>query len=231
VLLVQFLSLSYILFYFIEKKLHWKYLEKFEAFASAALVIWGVLLMVVTLRNFLDPLKTILRVLMVLWLFFLGKKTLENQRQEKSQVMLYEIFSFINNQLAAGLRLEDIIGNIHRVIEDKKMGRLFRERGEIFKENYDLELYLVELGRHFDPEEFFYVAYSLRNGFNLGMQQELLSYQQEIMFNNYIGIIIKKGDRNQIKLFFIALVQALALIIFVSYPIVIELMGSLDYLY
>jgi Flp pilus assembly protein TadB len=231
VLLIQFMALSYIIYDFLERRVTAGSLERFEKHATRITQVWGLVLLLLVLRRFLDPLQTFLRIAVVVWIFEVVKSTLENRRQEKSQVMLYEVFSFINNQLSAGIRLEDVIGNIHRVVEDRRFKRVFREGGEIFKANYDLELYLKALGRHFEPEEFFYVAYSLRNGFNLGLQKELLKYQEEIMFNNYIGTLIKKGDRGQIKLFFIALVQAAVLVVFLAYPILVELMGSLAYLF
>ncbi len=154
-----------------------------------------------------------------------------NKKRENSQIVLYQIFSFINNQINAGLRLEDIISKIYKVVNNNEIKQHLKKEGEKYLRHYNLTEYLENISKKFDKEEYFSVEYAIKNALQVGMRNEVLKYQEDMMFNKYIGIIQKKGDRNKLKIFFAGMLLAAVLIFLISYPIFIEFMESIENIY
>ncbi|MCK5763491.1 MAG: hypothetical protein KAH05_05175, partial [Clostridiales bacterium] len=187
--------------------------------------------LIIFFRNKIDVIKTILLIFIVLLIYEVLKNIKINKKRENSQIVLYQIFSFINNQISAGLRLEDIVSKIYKVVNNREMKKYLKKEGEKDLHHYNLEEYLLNVSKKFNQEEYFSVEYAIKNALQIGMKDEVLKYQEDMMFNKYIGIIQKKGDRNKLKIFFVGMLLATIFIFLISYPMFIEFMESIENLY
>ncbi len=151
--------------------------------------------------------------------------------KEKDQIVLYQIFSFINNQVRAGVRMEDVIGGVYEVITDKNFKKKMKKFCLIYVQEYDIEKFLEGVGENFVAEDFSCIEYAIKNSINIGINENVMTFQEDMMFNKYIGIIKKRGDRNKLKLFFSAILMSLVLFMEIGYPLFIDFMYSLKNIY
>ncbi|MEA3423337.1 MAG: hypothetical protein U9Q80_06060 [Bacillota bacterium] len=230
-IIVQWLLLIYIFYILIEKVYPHRRYKFIEEYYNEMIFLWCSVILIIFFRNRIDVIKTSLSIIIILLLYEFLKNIQMSRKKENSQIVLYQIFSFINNQISAGLRLEDIISRIYKVVNNCEMKQYLKKEGEKYLHHYNLEEYLLNVSKKFDQEEYFSVEYAIKNALQIGMRDEVLKHQEDMMFNKYIGIIQKKGDRNKLKMFFVGMLLATILIFLISYPIFIEFMESIKNLY
>ena len=230
-LIIQGSLLIYIFYILIERVYPHRKYKFIEKYYNEMIFLWCSAILIIFFRNQTDVKKAILLVFIILLIYEVLKNIQFKRKKENSQIVLYQIFSFINNQISAGLRLEDIISKIYKVVNNRETRRYLKKEGEKYVHHYNLEEYLMNISKKFDQEEYFTVEYAIRNALQIGMKNEVLKYQEDMMFNKYIGIIQKKGDVNKIKMFFAGMLLAVVLIFLISYPMFIEFMESIKNLY
>ena len=167
----------------------------------------------------------------ILIIYEIIKAFQKEMMREKDQIILYQIFSFINNQVRAGVRMEDIIGGIYEVVTDKNFKKKMKKFCLIYVQQYDIESFLESIGENFVADDFSCIEYAIKNSINIGINENIMTFQEDMMFNKYIGIIKKRGDRNKVKLFFSAILMSLVLFLEIGYPLFIDFMYSLKNIY
>lgn len=170
-------------------------------------------------------------MLLMLGLYEVIKFSERELSREKHQIILYQMFSFINNQVRAGLRMEDVIVGLYQIVDEKKMRENIRKYGLVYAQNYDLEKYLNQLGNEFSIEDFTAIDYAIRNSVNIGFNENIMTFQEDMMFNRYIGIIKKRGDRSKLKMLLAGMLLSMVFFIQIGYPIYLEFMTSLENIY
>lgn len=228
---IQWLLLV-VIFYTITEKIYPKSKVRIvEKYFNEIIYIWLSIIMSILLRDRLNIIRTFLTLLIVLMLMEAIKMARINQKKENTQIVLYQIFSFINNQMRAGLRLEDIIAQMYKVIDSRDIRKKLKTEGQKYLNDYNLNDYLHNISGEFDQNEFFAVEYAIKNALQIGVKDEMLNYQEEMLFNKYIGIIQKKGDRNKLKMFFTGMLLSAILVFLISYPMFVEFMESIKNFY
>lgn len=230
-IIIQWLLLIYIFYILIERVYPHRKYKFVEEYYNEMIFLWCSVILIIFFRSRIDVLKTSLLIFIILLIYEVLKNIQIDRKRENSQIVLYQIFSFINNQISAGLRLEDIVSKIYKVVNNREMKQYLKKEGEKYLHHYNLEEYLLNVSKKFDQEEYFSVEYAIKNALQIGMKDEILKYQEDMMFNKYIGIIQKKGDRNKLKMFFAGMLLATIFIFLISYPIFIEFMESIENLY
>ena len=170
-------------------------------------------------------------MLLMLAVFEIVKYTARELDREKNQIVLYQIFSYINNQMRAGVRMEDVLSNVHQVITDRKVKGIIRKHCRVYRQQYNIDTFLEKLSEEFTTEDFSSVEYAIRNSVKIGFNENVMTFQEEMMFNRYIGIIKKRGERGKLKLFFAGLLLSLVLFLQIGYPLFVDFMDSLKNLY
>lgn len=177
------------------------------------------------------PPGTTLLLASMLVLYEGGRSAFGAIGRERDQIVLYQIFSYINNQMRAGLRIEDILVGLYQVVPEKQKREGIRKLGWVYANNYDLDRYLQGLGEWFAAEEFTAIEYAVRNSVIIGFNENVMTFQEEMMFNRYIGVIRKRGDRGKLKLLLAGILLSLVFFIQIGYPFYLEFMISLETLY
>ncbi len=185
-----------------------------------------VLTMILHVRS-----QIILFMLLMLGIYEVIKYSERELSREKHQIILYQMFSFINNQVRAGLRMEAVIVGLYQIVDEKKMRENIRKYGLIYAQNYDLARYLSQLGDEFTVEDFTAIDYAIKNSVNIGFNENIMTFQEDMMFNRYIGIIKKRGDRSKLKMLLAGMLLSMVLFIQMGYPIYLEFMISLENIY
>lgn len=151
--------------------------------------------------------------------------------RESQQIELYQMFSFINNQVRAGLPIDAVLVSLHEATADPRRKEMLRKLGWAYGQSHDLDRYLAELGKIFSPEEFDTIEQAIRNSVVVGMNEQALTFQEDMMFNRYIGIIRKRGERYKLKMMGAGIWLSAAFVLLVGYPFYLEFMSSLGNIY
>ena len=226
--LILLVLLSYIIFNFINKANHKLFKKIFDTNIIEIVYIGLSIILIYKIRG---SSKYILITFIIFIMYEVIKKIVIEIKREKNQIELYQIFSFINNQIRAGLRMEDVVINLHQVINDKNLKSNIKKYCLIYSQQYNIDDFLELVEEEFSVDDFSSIEYAIRNSINVGFSENIMTFQEEMMFNKYIGIIRKKGDRNKLKLFFAAIILSLMLFMQIGYPLFIEFMYSLENIY
>lgn len=230
-LVIQFVLLNIIFIAVIDKYASKNILKIINKYIVEIVYIVASVSMLIA---FSDKYKNIINwvyILAMLLIYQLIKKIYCELSLENDQLIIYRIYIFINNQTRAGIRTEDVIAGIYKVIYKKSVQERVEKYCLIYKQNYNLNVFLKNLKKEFRGDDFSSIKYSIRNSVKIGETKDVMTFQEDMMFNKYVGVIKKTGDRNKIKLFFSALFLSIMIFINVAYPLFLEFVDSLEKLY
>jgi len=230
-LIIQFVLLNIIFIVLIDKYASKNILKSINKYIVEIVYIFVSISMLIAFSDKYKNITNWVYILSILLMYQLIKKIYYELSVENNQLIIYRIYIFINNQIRAGIRTEDVISGIYKVIYKKSTKERVKKYCLIYKQNYNLDVFLKNLEKEFIGDDFSSIKYSIRNSVKIGETKNVMTFQEEMMFNKYVGVIKKTGDRNKVKLFFSALFLSIMLFINISYPLFLEFVDSLEKLY
>lgn len=160
----------------------------------------------------------------VLWLiltevFLMTKRKKINLIFQKN---VYKIYKYLSNQISSGVRATDAIKSMHEVVSDYWLKCILIEAAAQYELTYDIDKSLSSLKDSLTASEADTLCIALKQGVETGDNSNILSKQEEVMFNKYFAFIQSETDKAKIKIALSGVFFTAVLVMMLLVPILID---------
>lgn len=132
---------------------------------------------------------------------------------------IYKIYKYLHNQINSGIKPTDAIKTVYMVIEDQGLKEILIQLAARYELTLNIDEALSEFKLNFDLVEAETLCVALKQGVETGDSQELLSRQEQFMFNKYFNYIQAETDSCKLRGTISVFIFAFIMVILISVPL------------
>ena len=140
----------------------------------------------------------------------------------------YRIYKYILNQIAAGVRPADALRNMHEVIEDRDLSKIFTEACAAYSVTYDNARLADDISKRIDTPESRNFTMSIKDGLFESRDEELLGRLEQMMFNRYFAYIQRMTDSLKTRCLVTVVLLCGIVVCMVLVPTIMDVQSALD---
>lgn len=140
----------------------------------------------------------------------------------------YRIYKYVLNQISAGVRPVDALKNMHRVIEDKELLKVFSEACASYSISFDSTKLANDILKKIDTPESRNFAMSIKDGLFESRDEQLLDRLEQMMFNRYFAYVQKMTDSLKIRCLITVILLCAIIVCMILIPTVMDVQRALD---
>jgi hypothetical protein len=160
--------------------------------------------------------------------FILIRKNIqENEIGEIFKKNAYKLYRYLVSQIQAGVKPKDVITNMYKVTEDKKLYDILAEASGTYSITLDGRSYAECLKKHIKTTDCEHFAMILEEDLLYSKNDMLLSRMEEMMFNRYFSYQQKKTDSIKRRCLASVCIFVLIIMIMISIPLIADLKEAL----
>ncbi|TCT17030.1 type II secretion system (T2SS) protein F [Natranaerovirga pectinivora] len=138
----------------------------------------------------------------------------------------YMLYSFLNNQISSGVKQTDAIKNLHKVTNDKKLKERLKLMAATYIVTTNIDESLKYITDYYYTQEARSMAVAIKLGVDTGNNSTTLEKKEENMLNQFMDMVKFETEKLKYKYLMIGIIIGIPLIIFISYPLVIDLLQA-----
>jgi hypothetical protein len=140
-----------------------------------------------------------------------------------SNTQMYRVIRYMINNMFVGIDNITIMKNLYKSIEPGQLRLALKDIGELFVNNVDFKEIEVKLKKVILNEDLNNFIHIVKNMDKLGVDQNILMYQEELYMNKYLYYLGSRINNYKMKFLGLGLISVLILIFGLSYPIILNL--------
>lgn len=140
----------------------------------------------------------------------------------------YRIYKYIQNQISAGVRPVDALRNMHEVIEEKKLAKIFTEACAEYSVSYDASRLADNITDRIDTSESRSFSMSIRDGLFETRDSRLIERLEQMMFNRYFAYIQRMTDSLKTRCLITVILLCSIIVAMILVPTIMDVQNALD---
>ncbi len=195
----------------------------FYIMLPAAMIPSGILIAVLT-----DPAGGVLLMIAPAFLSGLFLRLRKRKHDSAFQKNAYRIYKYILNQIAAGVRPVDALKNMHEVIEDRELSKIFTEACAAYSVSYDAAKLADDISERIDTAESRNFTMSIRDGLFESRDEQLLGRLEQMMFNRYFAYVQRMTDSLKTRCLITVVLLCSIIVCMILIPTIMDVQSALD---
>jgi Flp pilus assembly protein TadB len=155
-------------------------------------------------------------------------KSRKKRLNMKFQKNAYKIYKYLHNQISSGVKVTDAVKGVYEVIDDKYLKNILIRVAAGYELTLDIDTALEEFMSRFDGDEAETLCIAIKQGIMTGDNRELLSRQEEVMFNKYFNYIQAETDNCRNRSFIAAGMFTVVIVIMILVPLLNDMTQAIE---